>query len=291
MFMDQTATSNRLETLAKILITKKMPPLDDATLNNLLAPDSLPEFEPSQSKNIISAGKEIGLITYVENSKKIKKLSSNGKNAKDFLLEYLDEKVLSMTDVEPYFAKFYSYALFREIPLTNNAEANIELAQRAREDVAGFGGNNRFNETKLGKYLPWYFYLGLTQVVKKSNPITSETYPYERLKRKLNDIFKAKKRLSIDEFMGNLGDNCSELDCGEIFCSVNSDQNRIDRSLTLGVSNALIELHMNGHIILECPLDSDGWNFHSKISATSIPEELKSTKILSVSLGPEDAKS
>ena len=285
--MDQTATSNRLETLAKILTAKHMPILDEATLNYLLAPKSLPEFESSQSKNIISAGKEIGLISYVENSKTIKKLSSNGKTAKEFLIEYLDKKVLSEIAVEPYFAKFYSYALLRQIPLTNNLEANGELAERAREDVVGFEGNNRFNDTKLGKYLPWYFYLGLTQVNKKSNPIITETYPYERIKRKLKDIFNSEKRLPIDEFMETLGDICPELDCGKIFCSVNSNQNSIDRSLTLGVSNVLIELHMNGHIKLDCPIESDGWNFHSNINAMSLPEDLKSTKILSVSLLPK----
>lgn len=282
--MDQTATSNRLETLAKILTAKHMPTLDDVTLNYLLAPTSLPDFESSQSKNIISAGKEIGLISYVENSKTIKKLSSNGKTAKEILIEYLDTKVLSEIDIEPYFAKFYSYALLRQIPLTNNSEANVELAERARADVVGFEGNNRFNDTKLGKYLPWYFYLGLTQISKKSNPISSETYPYDRIKRKLKDIFNSKKSLPIDEFMEVLGDNCPELDCGKIFCSVNSNQNNIDRSITLGVSNVLIELHMNGHIKLDCPLDSDGWNFHSKINGMSLPEDLKSTKILSVSL-------
>jgi hypothetical protein len=288
--MDQTATSNRLETLAKILISKNMPPLDDATLDQLLAPISLPEFESSQSKNIISAGKEIGLISYIENSKKIKKLSPNGKNAKEFLLEYLDKHILSQTIVEPYFAKFYSYALLREISFTNNTESNEALANRAREDIAGFAGTNRFNETKLGKYLPWYSYFGLTQVNKRHGPTTSETYPYERVNRRLKDIFKSKKKLSIDEFMENLGTACSELDCGVIFCSVNSNQNSIKKSITLGVSNVLIELHMNEQILLDCPLDSDGWSFHSKISAASLPEELKSTKILSVTLGRKEAK-
>ena len=289
--MDQTATSNRLETLAKILTAKHMPILDEATLNYLLAPKSLPEFESSQSKNIISAGKEIGLISYVENSKTIKKLSSNGKTAKEFLIEYLDKKVLSEIAVEPYFAKFYSYALLRQIPLTNNLEANGELAERAREDVVGFEGNNRFNDTKLGKYLPWYFYLGLTQVNKKSSPVTSETYPYERIKRKLKDIFTTSKKLPVDVFMEHLGNSCPELDNGEIFYSVNSNQSSGERTITLGVSNVLIELHMNGHIVLDCPLDSDGWNFHSKVTIASLPEGLKSTKILSVSFGLKKAKS
>lgn len=290
MFMDQTATSNRLETLAKILISKNMPPLDDTTLNSLLAPSSLPEYESLHSKSVISAGKEIGLISYRENSKKINKLTSNGKSAKEFLLEYLDKKILSETNIEPYFAKFYSYALSHEIPLTNNKESNVALTERAREDISGFKGANRFNEVKLGKYLPWYFYFGLTQANKKNNPTVSETYPYERIKRKLKDIFKSKKKLSIDEFMANLGATCSELDCGEIFCSVNSTQKSINKSITLGVSNVLVELHMNGYILLDCPLDSDGWSFHTKITHASLPEELKSTKILSVSFGPKETK-
>jgi hypothetical protein len=291
MFMDKPVPSNRLETLAKILIAKNMPSLCDYTLNNLLAPTSLPEFEGSHSKNIISAGKEIGLINYVENSKKIKKLSSNGKNAKEFLLEYLDDKVLSDVTVEPYFARFYSYVLSREIPLTNDAEAMTKLTELAREDIAGFRGNNRFNEVKLRSYLPWYFYLGLTQVNKKSSPITSETYPYERIKRKLKDIFTTSKKLPVDVFMEHLGNSCPELDNGEIFCSVNSNQGSGERTITLGVSNVLIELHMNGHIVLDCPLDSDGWNFHSKVTIASLPEGLKSTKILSVSFGLKKAKS
>ena len=291
MFMDKTATSNRLETLAKILTAKNMPVLDETTLNYLLAPTSLPEFEGSHSKNIISAGREIGLIQYVENTKKVKKLSPNGKNAKEFLLEYLDHSVLSDVIVEPYFARFYSYALAREILLTNNAEAIAELTERAREEIPGFRGNNRFNDVKLRSYLSWYSYVGLTQVTKKSNPVTSETYPYERIKRKLKDIFKTSKKLAADDFMERLGNNCPELDGGKIFCSVNSNHTSVARTITLGVSNALIELHMNGQIVLDCPLDSDGWNFHSMISIASLPEGLKSTKILSVSVGLKKAMS
>jgi len=289
MFMDGTATSNRLETLVKVLMSDKMPDMDEDTLKIILAPRSLPEFSNTQPTDLLSAGKELGLLTYSKDAKKIQKIDPNGKSAKQKLLEILDGNVLSKTDVEPYFAKYYSFILFNDIELSNSNKILIDLVTEANQKIVGFSENNPFNDTKLSSYLPWYSYVGLTETIRKdrNSIVSSAAHPYERIERKLDDIFQSQKLLQIEDFMQNLGSHCPELDCGEIFNSVNSAGNQNHNQITRGVSNALIELHVNGRIVLDCPLDSDGWSFHSSIVDASLPQEpnpLKSTKIYSVKL-------
>ena len=286
MFMDGTATSNRLETLTKVLMSKNLPPMEESSLKNILAPQSLPDFSKEQPTSLISAGKDLGLIKFSEKNNKIKKITASGKDPKQYLLEVLDEKILSQTEVEPYFAKFFSYALHNNIPFSNKKDDNESLASLVNQEIIGFARGNPFNYTKISSYLPWYSYMGLTQPIKSSGSLTiSEAYPYERIKRKLHQIFKENNQLFIDDFMQKFGSNCPELDGGEIYKSVTVSSSAPMKELTLGVSNALIELHISGHITLDCPLDSDGWSFNSRISIGSLPDHptpLKSNKIYSV---------
>ena len=217
MFMDSTATSNRLETLAKVLMAKDLPQMDEKSLKALLAPTSLTNYAPLSPNELLKAGKLIGLVTYCKDTKLINKISSDGKNAKQKLLEILDDKILSRTDIEPYFAKLYAYILFTDQELSNNEKLIEALILEVNKKFLGFDQNNQLNYTKLSSYLPWYSYFGLTQTMKQEGRnVLSEAYPYERIARKLNNIFNSKQELLIDEFMQNLGSNCPELDCGEI---------------------------------------------------------------------------
>ena len=59
--------------------------------------------------------------------------------------------------------------------------------------------------------------------------------------------------------MAKLNSACLELDGGELFCQANPAWQRSDMKCTLGLSHALVELHLDKVIRLSCPADSSGW--------------------------------
>ena len=84
--------------------------------------------------------------------------------------------------------------------------------------------------------------------------------PYDRVARAFPALFAGKSKLSSDEFMNGLAASCPELDGGTIFRQANRDWNGADKQCSPGLSHALIELHEDGVIRLDCPADCQEWS-------------------------------
>jgi hypothetical protein len=91
---------------------------------------------------------------------------------------------------------------------------------------------------------------------QKDNFIPS---PYDRIKRKLKNIFGGKKKLSSDDFMSSLASQCPELDGGAIFRAANP-RVELNRTCTRALATVLRDLHDDRIIRLDCPADSRGWS-------------------------------
>jgi hypothetical protein len=116
--------------------------------------------------------------------------------------------------------------------------------------------SNPFNPTKEGALSRWLVWAGLGWTYGG----TFICNPYERLERSLPVLFEEQTRLSAKEFATRLGDTCPELDGGSIYREVWPDWNFEQRRFTLGVSHALIDLHITGRIVLHALPDARGWS-------------------------------
>ena len=82
--------------------------------------------------------------------------------------------------------------------------------------------------------------------------------------------------------MEKLAATCPELDGGDIFRQANPSWEKSDKKCTLGLSHALIELHLDQVIRLACPADSAGWSI--KDAEPPGDEDFKSEKFDSLEL-------
>lgn len=147
-----------------------------------------------------------------------------------------------------------------------------------------FGGKtqpNRFNLSKYRGLRRWFRYSGLGW---HDSEDCFHPNPYERLARRLPVIFGEQRELAIDEFMERLSENCPELDGGHLYLKANRGWDRGARSLSLGLAHALVDLHSDGLLRLNCPLDSDGWSL-AKAAPPRDGSNLKSDRVSSVALG------
>jgi hypothetical protein len=238
--------------------------IDRALLMQLLQPEGLLNFDPKkrdQSQQTIKAALELRIIAEdVDGALKLTVERKDKRAAKQILLAALDKFVLSGMEIEPYFSLFYSYLL------SLNADGCIaksgdEWARDFERDVfAGQRGENPFNATKLTGLHRWFSYTGLGWYD------TSEVFqpdPYERLCRRLGVIFAGETKLTGEEFMHRLSDACPELDGGTIFRQAALGYDSTAKACTLGLSHALIDLHQDGWIRLDCPRDSRGWSIEA----------------------------
>lgn len=284
MFTDGPVTPTRVETLLDLvrsLPAKKN--IDRAMLYELLQPEGLPEVDPKKrdpAKDTIKAALDLKLIEETDN--KLIKVGFNRNDTRtstQILLDALDSHVLASAEVEPYFAKFYSYVL----SLNKNGDVNKSNDEWAREferEVYGHRPTNPFNKEKLTGLYRWMGYVGLgwydTNDVFQPNP-------YERLRRRLRTIFTGKsKQLTGDEFMFRLASACPELDGGDIFKQANKHFSPESRVCSLGLSHALVDLHLDGYIKLFCPPDSRGWSIEYAEPPTD--ELLQSGRIATIEL-------
>ena len=138
---------------------------------------------------------------------------------------------------------------------------------------------NRFNEPKHKGLEAWFSYAGLGWFDPAGN---FQANPYERLRRALPTIFGRQRSLGADPFMEKLSAACPELDGGEIFRQANLAWQASEKKCTLGLSHALIELHLDQVIRLSCPADSAGWS----VDEAEPPgdEDFKSTRFESVAI-------
>lgn len=261
MFTDSPTTPTRVEVLLELVWAMREQKLDKEAIEKYLQPRGLPDVNPNsqQSLDTLNAAKDLELVAMdPHGSFRPAWDVARPFVAKEVLLAALDKKVLSSCDVEPWMARFYSYVLTKEDDVVGQGgNAETQWTEAFNRDL--FGGlppNNPFNRTKYRALRRWMRYVGWGWHDSENNFIPS---PYERLKRKLPDIFASKKRLTSDEFMANLAVHCPELDGGKIFREVNKDWGA-DRSCTRALGMVLRDLHDDKVIQLDCPADSRGWS-------------------------------
>lgn len=283
MFTDGPVTPTRLETLIDLMREFSNRRITREILFDLLQPETLPAVDPKKrdgAEQTLAAARELGLVIQ-ENDNKLKLTfeANNRQNTRQLILNALDEKVLANENVEPYFARFYSYLLGLNFDGIKN-RTRVEWVSKFERDV--FGGErltNPFNDTKLSGLNRWFSFTGLGWY-DSSNIF--QPNPYERLLRCLPLIFGKEKKITGEVFMQRLSQYCPELDGGEIFRMANRTYNSELKICTLGLSHALVDLHQDKKIRLVCPRDSRGWSIESAEPPTG--DGLDSSRIDSIEI-------
>ncbi len=281
MFTDSEATPARVEMLLEVARSMSGRKFDSTTVRQLLQPDGLPGLtsKSEQARSIMFAARELELVAEQPDGNFRPTRSRDNRSARLALVEAIDEKVLSDDKVEPWFALFYAFLLGRDESAAAGPQAGIHWETLfERELFSSTKPANRFNPEKYRGLRRWFRYSGLGW---HDSDDRFHPNPYERIVRKLPSIFGKKRDLVIETFMDNLSEDCPELDGGHIFLRANPTWDRSRRMTSLGLSHALVDLHLDRVIQLNCPLDSDGWSI-AKAAPPFDGDHLKSDRITSV---------
>ncbi len=256
MFTDDYITPMRVEALLELLHECRDESLTTEQVDRLLQPVSKAHDRRPQAEAVRAAAEELTLVAPDKKHVRLT-IDLSKQTPRDALLAAIDEQVLSDTQVEPYFALFFSYVLGRGKLGAQSRKAD-EWAAAFNAEVAKASRNgNQFNKTKVSGLHRWLSYAGLGWYDPAR---TFQANPYERLRRKLPVIFNGKKQLTSQGFMEALAKHCKELDGGEIFLDANPSYRVEEKTCTLGLAHALVDLHCDKVIRLHCPRDSGGWN-------------------------------
>jgi len=261
MFTDQPVTPMRLEILIETMSRINSTVITRKLLMDMLQPKALvgENHDRVQSEKTIAAAFELGLLTEVDGYVRPAFDNSEYKLVRDLVLSVIELKVLGDTSIEPYFAPFYSYLLALNSEGAKKRTREEWAIKFERDVLADQEINNPFNNTKYTGVNRWYSYVGLGWYDPAS---TFQPNPYYRLRRSISLIFgTGPKRISGDQFMEKLAASCPELDGGKIFLETTRNLPVAERRCTLGLSHALYDLHLDGHITLHCPADTRGWDF------------------------------
>jgi hypothetical protein len=260
MFMDEPTTPARVEVLIDVLRTLQNKGIQAAALRQLFQPKGLPGLTPNsnQATYTISAARQLGVFVEDESGAISLKLNPRDRrSSREVLLEAIDEKVLAMEEVEPWFALFYAYLLHCDDGSAAPGKGRDWEERFNREVLQDQRVANRFNEAKYIGFRRWFRYVGLGW---HDSTNTFQPNPYARIRRKLRDMFGQHQSLESDQFMQRLGEICPELDGGRFFRRANRNYDSTVRTCSTGLSHALIELHLDGLVQLDCPVDSLGWS-------------------------------
>jgi hypothetical protein len=259
MFTDDAVTPVRLEILIDLL-RKSRSSLAREEVYRLLQPEALkPDPKLAPSKATVRAALDLEIAEEAQGALSLSASCKKRKDTRSAILSAFDEKALANTEVEKYFALFYSYYLGLGKSVYSRAKySGEEWAKEFNADVfSGEPQDNPFNATKLTGLHRWYSYVGLGWYDPADN---FQANPYERLIRALPLIFSTGRKLSSDAFMHQLAIACPELDGGQVFKQANRNWKSIDKQCSLGLSHALIELHEDEVIQLDCPADCQDWS-------------------------------
>jgi hypothetical protein len=262
LFTDQPTTPTRVEALIDFLrqanANRKF---TRAALYRAFQPEVLPGARADSAKQAtetIRAAIELGLVS--EDDAGAVKLSfqrSDSRSTREVVLDAIDARVLSTVEVEPYFSPFYSYLLYLGPKGAIHQTAKDWAIAFERDVYGGERPQNPFNHAKYDGLKRWYCYAGLGWEDPSG---VFQPNPHERIRRALREVFERDRRLSSDEFMTRLSRTCPEVDGGEIFSGANRAYNADHRTCSLGLSQALLELHEDGVLRLDCPRDARGWS-------------------------------
>ncbi|MGU3656008.1 hypothetical protein [Methylobacterium fujisawaense] len=270
MFTDQPVTPARLETLIDLARHMGERRMTRETLARLVQPPSLPDVTASSEQGPLTVSAAVSLGLLVEDEGRELRLAvppRDRRGAREILVDALDERVLGDDKVEPYLAKFYAYLIAcGEEARSGDAPGRSWEARYAADVTGDEPVSNRFNHTKYGKMRRWLRYMGLGWHDARD---VFQPNPYERVRRRLPLVFglapgerppRRPIRLDAASFMKGLAEACPELDGGWIYASATRRVPREERTCTRALSHALVDLHLDGVIRLDCPADSLGWS-------------------------------
>jgi len=282
MFTDDQTTPVRLEILIDLLRGSPRG-IPRESVNRLLQPEPLSGEKTGAARATIRAALDLEVATEQGDTLKLSEAAKKV-DTRSAVLKAIDRRVLSTTEVELYFALFFSYHLGMD-----------KAAQSARRDgpawVKGFNQTvfrgeeqtNAFNPTKLSGLHRWFGYAGLGWY----DPGSTQEFqpnPYERLRRALPRIFGKSKKLTSEDWMTRLGEQCPELDGGLLFRQANPRYSAESKKCSLGLSHALVELDLDGVIHLSRPADSAGWSIEDAEPPIESASDKKGTRLSFVEL-------
>jgi hypothetical protein len=267
MFTDGPVTPLHLESLLTFLRAYPKRQFTRGDIKGMFQPPSITDSQ-DQSNGAVKAAIELKLV--VEGDSGVLELSDVAKKSdsvSEALLRSIDVIVLGSTEVEYFFALFYSYCLgLNEAFLGRSRE---DWAMQFNRDVfENELQNNPFNKDKVTGLHRWFSYVGLGWYDPSGE---FNCNPFGRISRNLSQVFAHKRILDSDEFISILSHVCPELDGGKIFLQANRRYEPSVKRCSLGLSHALIDLHYCQKIVLRCPKDSAGWS----IAAASPPSDGK----------------
>ena len=256
MFTDQPVTPTRLETLLDLI--RARPAIRAGDAKALLQPSSVtPDAGRGASDWTIRAAKQLVLVHDDVDSLR---LTNPTEASRTLILEAFDAHVLSKTDVEPYFASFYSFVLVQSAESLSSWTREDWAIEFNKVAYAGERKKNPFNKDKVSGLWRWFQYVGLGWFDQSEK---FQPCPYERIRRQLPKVFGKARSLEIDPFMKKLAEACPELDGGDIFITSTGSLAPSPRTCTIGLGQALIELHLDGKIRLHAAPDSPGWSIEA----------------------------
>jgi len=269
-----------LEVLIGFLRETSMMTVSRDMVIKLLQPNAVIGDDGSRAgaAQTILAADQLGLIE-TGGTIKLKFDRADKRTTRQIVLGALDKSVLSETSVEPYFAPFYSYVLsLNENGSVSTSDGDLWENKFTADVMQGVRGNNPFNKTKLTGLRRWYEYSGLGWFDPAG---VFQPNPYYRIMRSLTYIFGKVNKMSGYDFMTHLSEVCPELDGGAIYSETTRFiQTNAQNVCTLGLSHALVDLHIDGVIRLDCPLDAHGWDIG--FAAPPREKSLKANKINTV---------
>ncbi len=258
MFTDQPVTPVRLEVLLEVL-ARYSDGLSRSAVRELLQPAPLSGGNHDTADITIRAAMQLCLAEDVAGMLKLTSGFNRRLGIRGSILSAADENMLSGLDVEPHLALVYAYylGLGKDVYSLGNLTRD-DWASRFNRDV--FGGHpsgTSFNGTRHTGIHRWMSYLGLGWYDPAG---IFQAVPYGRLNRALPAIFRKRTKLSDSDFMSAMKAECPELDGGTIFLQANRyrSDSVTHGSCSLGLSHALLDLHGDGVLRLDCPVDSRG---------------------------------
>ena len=233
------------------------------SLCQIVQPDGLQDAigQRQQAKATIAAADGLGLIEEGAGGA-VKLKVKTQRSTREIVLEAIDREVLASTQIEPWFAPFYSYLLWQGAKAAKGLSRDAWAAAFNRDVLNDRQAKNQFNGTKYSGLLRWFSYAGLGWTDSLG---TFQPNPYGRVARGLPAVFDGTARLTSDEFMSRIGVACPELDGGTIFRQTNTNWTPDARLCSLGLSHALVDLHLDKVLVLVGTVDSRGWSVASAV--------------------------
>lgn len=258
MFTHEPITPRRLECLVDVLREHARRDWTRADLAGVLQPEGLPDLTDSsdQANKVIKAAIDLELAIEEGNLVRLAPLQRD-RTTSDLVLQAIENRILASTDVEPYYAPFYSYLISQGTLQAEKRDGGAWATAFNNDCPQMAGEQNPFNKTKYVGLERWYAYSGHGWFDVKG---VFQPNPYSRIQRQLPNVFAVGQRLSGDDFISRLAECCPELDAGTLFRRTLPKYNVEARVASLALSHALVDLHLDSQICLFCAPDSRGWS-------------------------------